>query len=38
MGTPHLLTDKDFENVIMQAIAGGYGRKQAVEPEAEERP
>jgi L-fuculose-phosphate aldolase len=37
MGTPHLLTDKDFENVIMQAIAGGYGRKQAVEPEAEER-
>jgi L-fuculose-phosphate aldolase len=37
LGEPRLLTDKDFENVIMQAIAGGYGRKQAVEPSEGER-
>ena len=25
LGTPRVLTDKDFEAVIMQAISGGYG-------------
>lgn len=33
MGEPRLLTDQDFEAVIMQAIEGGYGRKHAARPE-----
>jgi L-fuculose-phosphate aldolase len=37
LGEPRLLTDKDIENVNMPAIAGGYGRKQAVEPSEGER-
>lgn len=31
MGTPRVLTDKDFEAVIMQAISGGYGAIRKVE-------
>lgn len=30
LGTPRLLTDDDLEKVIMQAIAGGYGRTHEV--------
>jgi L-fuculose-phosphate aldolase len=35
MGEPRLLTDADFEAVIMAAIEGGYGRKHAPDPDAE---
>jgi L-fuculose-phosphate aldolase len=33
MGTPRVLTDKDFEAVIMQAISGGYGAIRKVKKE-----
>lgn len=31
MGTPRILTDKDFENIIMAAMAGGYGAIRKVD-------
>lgn len=31
MGTPHVLTDKDFEDIIMAAIEHGYGAMKKVE-------
>jgi len=31
MGTPHVLTDKDFEHIITTAIERGYGRLKKVE-------
>jgi L-fuculose-phosphate aldolase len=31
MGTPRVLTDKDFEAIIMQAISGGYGAIRKVD-------
>jgi L-fuculose-phosphate aldolase len=31
LGTPRVLTDKDFEAVIMQAISGGYGAVKKVD-------
>jgi len=31
MGTPHVLTDKDFEAIIMMAIEHGYGALKKVE-------
>ncbi len=31
LGVPRVLTDKDFEDVIMQAISGGYGAIRKVE-------
>lgn len=31
MGTPHVLTDKDFENIIMLAIERGYGALRKID-------
>ena len=31
MGTPHILTDKDFEAIIMSAMEKGYGSIKKVE-------
>jgi L-fuculose-phosphate aldolase len=31
MGTPHVLTDKDFEDIIMSAIEHGYGALKKVD-------
>ena len=31
MGTPHVLTDKDFEDIITVAIERGYGSTKKVE-------
>ncbi len=35
LGTPRVLTDKDFEAVIMQAISGGYGAIRKVNKDEE---
>ena len=31
MGTPHVLTDKDFEAIIVSAMEKGYGSLKKVE-------
>jgi len=31
LGTPRILTDKDFENIIMAAMSGGYGTIRKLE-------
>jgi L-fuculose-phosphate aldolase len=31
LGTPRVLTDKDFENIIMAAMSGGYGALRKVD-------
>ncbi len=33
LGTPRILTDKDFENIIMAAMSGGYGTIRKLEKE-----